>query len=72
MNMDSITADPTLFPLTSANDEESTGAYSGSKRPIKIIARRVNFFSGNQQALVDHNREIARNRVTAIWSKTSA
>ena len=41
-------------------------AYAGSKRSIKIIARRVNFFYGNQQALVDNNMEIARNRVTAI------
>jgi phosphate transport system ATP-binding protein len=60
--MDSITADPTLFPLA----EKSTGAYAGSKRSIKIIARRVNFFYGGQQALVDNNMEIARNRVTAI------
>ncbi len=60
--MDSITADPTLFPLA----EESTGDYAGSKRSIKIIARRVNFFYGGQQALVDNNMEIARNRVTAI------
>jgi phosphate transport system ATP-binding protein len=65
-NMDSITADPTLFPLAGARDEESTGAYSGSKRSIKIIARQVNFFYGGQQALADNNMEIARNRVTAI------
>ena len=64
--MDSITADPTLFPLDGATDEESMAAYSGSKRSIKIIARQVNFFYGNQQALVDNNMEIARNRVTAI------
>ena len=64
--MDSMTADPTLFPLTGAGDEESTGDYAGSKRSIKIVARRVNFFYGNQQALVDNNMEIARNRVTAI------
>ncbi|MGP7988714.1 MAG: phosphate ABC transporter ATP-binding protein PstB [Desulfobaccales bacterium] len=64
--MDSITADPTLFPLEGATDKESTAAYSGSKRSIKIIARQVNFFYGNQQALVDNNMEIARNRVTAI------
>ena len=64
--MDSITADPTLFPLAGATDEESTGDYSGSKRSIKIIARQVNFFYGDQQALVDNNMEIARNRVTAI------
>src|SRR5208337_1450044 len=49
-----------------ATDKESTAAYSGSKRSIKIIARQVNFFYGNQQALVDNNMEIARNRVTAI------
>ena len=41
-------------------------AYAGAKRSIKIIARGVNFFYGNQQALVDNNMEIARNRVTAI------
>ncbi|MFZ0051364.1 MAG: phosphate ABC transporter ATP-binding protein, partial [Desulfobaccales bacterium] len=64
--MDSITADPTLFPLDGATDEESMAAYSGSKRSIKIIARRVNFFYGNQQALIDNNMEIARNRVMAI------
>ena len=62
--MDSITADSAFFPPASATDEES--AYAGSKRSIKIIARRVNFFYGNQQALVDNNMEIARNRVTAI------
>ncbi len=64
--MDSITADSTLFPLAGAADEEATGAYSGSKRSIKIIARRVNFFYGGQQALADNNMEVARNRVTAI------
>jgi phosphate transport system ATP-binding protein len=64
--MDSTAADPTLFPLDGATDEESMAAYSGSKRSIKIIARQVNFFYGNQQALVDNNMEIARNRVTAI------
>ena len=64
--MDSTTADPTLFPLDGATDKESLAAYSGSKRSIKIIARQVNFFYGNQQALVDNNMEIARNRVTAI------
>ncbi len=64
--MDSTTADPTLFPLDGATDKESMAAYSGSKRSIKIIARQVNFFYGNQQALVDNNMEIARNRVTAI------
>ena len=64
--MDSITADPTLFPLDGTIDEKSMAAYSGSKRSIKIIARQVNFFYGNQQALVDNNLEIARNRVTAI------
>ncbi len=64
--MDSVTADPTLFPLDGATDEESMAAYSGSKRSIKIITRQVNFFYGNQQALIDNNMEIARNRVTAI------
>ena len=64
--MDSVTADSTLFPLAGATDEESTGAYAGSKRSIKIIARQVNFFYGGQQALFDNNMEIARNRVTAI------
>jgi ABC-type bacteriocin/lantibiotic exporter with double-glycine peptidase domain len=64
--MDSITADLTLFPLAGATDEESTGAISGAKRFIKIIARHVNFFYGNHQALIDNNLEIARNRVTAI------
>lgn len=64
--MDSITADPTLFPLTGATDEASTGAISASKRSIKIIARQVNFFYGDHQALIDNNTEIARNRVTAI------
>ena len=63
---DSLTADPTLFPLAGAADKESAGAYAGSKRSIKIIARQVNFFYGKQQALVDNNMEIARNRVTAI------
>ncbi len=63
---DSLTADPTLFPLDGAADKESAGAFAGSKRSIKIIARQVNFFYGNQQALVDNNMEIARNRVTAI------
>ena len=62
--MDSITADSTFFPPASAADAGS--AYAGSKRSIKIIARRVNFFYGGQQALVDNNMEIARNRVTAI------
>ena len=62
--MDSITADSAFFPPASAADEGS--AYAGSKRSIKIIARRVNFFYGGQQALVDNNMEIARNRVTAI------
>jgi len=64
--MDSFTADPTIFPLADATDEESTGAYSGSKRSIKIVARQVNFFYGKQQALASNNLEIARNRVTAI------
>ena len=64
--MDSITADPTIFPLAGAPDEASTAAISGSKRSIKIIARQVNFFYGDQQALIDNNMEIARNRVTAI------
>ncbi len=63
---DSLTADPTLFPLSGAADKESAGAFAGSKRSIKIVARQVNFFYGNQQALVDNNMEIARNRVTAI------
>ncbi|MGB7912625.1 MAG: phosphate ABC transporter ATP-binding protein PstB [Desulfobaccales bacterium] len=63
---DSLTIDPTLFPLNGAAAKESAGAYAGSKRSIKIIARQVNFFYGNQQALVDNNMEIARNRVTAI------
>ena len=63
-NMDSITADSTFFPPASATDEGS--AYAGSKRSIKIIARQVNFFYGNHQALIDNNMEIARNRVTAI------
>ncbi len=52
---DSLTADPTLFPLAGAADKESAGAYAGSKRSIKIIARQVNFFYGKQQALVDNN-----------------
>jgi phosphate transport system ATP-binding protein len=64
--MDSITADPTLFPLAGATDEESTSALSGSKRSIKIIASQVNFFYGDHQALIDNNMEIASNRVTAI------
>ncbi|MGP8050969.1 MAG: phosphate ABC transporter ATP-binding protein PstB [Desulfobaccales bacterium] len=64
--MDSITSDSTFFPLAGATDEESTEAISGSKRSIKIIARRVNFFYGDHQALIDNNMEIARNRVTAI------
>ncbi len=64
--MDSSTADPTLFRLDAASDREATADYPGSKRSIKIIARQVNFFYGNQQALIDNNMEIARNRVTAI------
>jgi phosphate transport system ATP-binding protein len=64
--MDSITTDPTLFPLAGPTDEESTGAILASKRSIKIVARQVNFFYGDHQALIDNNLEIARNRVTAI------
>jgi phosphate transport system ATP-binding protein len=64
--MDSITADSAGFPLAGATDEEVTGAISGSKSAIKIIARQVNFFYGDQRALIDNNMEIARNRVTAI------
>jgi phosphate transport system ATP-binding protein len=64
--MDSIMADPAVFPLAGVTDEASTAAISGSKRSIKIIARQVNFFYGDQQALIDNNMEIARNRVTAI------
>ena len=64
--MDSVTADPTFFPLAGAAEAESNAAYAGSKRSIKIIARQVNFFYGGQQALFDNNMEIARNRVTAI------
>lgn len=64
--MDSIMADPTVFPLAGVADEASTAAISGSQRSIKIIARQVNFFYGDQQALIDNNMEIARNRVTAI------
>jgi len=37
-----------------------------SPRPIKIAARGLNFFYGNQQALFDNELEIAANRVTAI------
>ena len=64
--MDSIMADPTVFPLAGVADEASTAAISGSQRSIKIIARQVNFFYGDQQALIGNNMEIARNRVTAI------
>ena len=64
--MDSITADSAIFPLDGATNEASTAAISGSKRSIKVIVRQVNFFYGDQQALIDNNMEIARNRVTAI------
>ncbi len=64
--MDSIMGDPTIFPPAGDTDAESMGAYSGSRRSIKIVARKLNFFYGNQQALIDNNMEIARNRVTAI------
>ena len=64
--MDSIMADPTVFPLAGVADEASTAAISGSQRSIKIIARQVSFFYGDQQALIGNNMEIARNRVTAI------
>jgi phosphate transport system ATP-binding protein len=64
--MDSITADSAIFPIAGDTDESSTAAISGSKKSIKIIARQVNFFYGDQQALIDNYMEIARNRVTAI------
>jgi len=64
--MDSITANPTIFPPVGDTNEESAVVYSSSKRFIKIIARRLNFFYGNQQSLVDNNLEFARNQVTAI------
>jgi phosphate transport system ATP-binding protein len=64
--MDSITVDPALYPLAGTTEAESNGAISGSKRSIKIVARRVNFFYGGHQALIDNTMEIARNRVTAI------
>ncbi len=58
------------FPITAAildealaPEETLTAATTGS---AKIMARRLNFFYGDHQALFDNNLEIARNRVTAI------
>jgi len=67
--MKSLTA--TLnFPITAglmdeatAREDTLTAAASGD---LKIIARQLNFFYGDHQALFDNHLEIARNRVTAI------
>ncbi len=47
---------------TAAPAETSTAGHDG----LKITARQVNFFYGENQALFDNSLEIARNRVTAI------
>ena len=66
--MKSLEASLNLFPFAAdaeeaAAAEETLAVTSGD---LKITAREVNFFYGENQALFDNNLEIATNRVTAI------
>ena len=66
--MKSLEASLNLFPFAAdaeeaAAVEETLAVTSGD---LKIIAREVDFFYGENQALFANNLEIATNRVTAI------
>ena len=66
--MKSLEASLNLFPMAAdfeeaAAAEETLTVTSGD---LKISARQVNFFYGENQALFDNNLDIATNRVTAI------
>jgi phosphate transport system ATP-binding protein len=67
--MKSLSTTLGIFPFASDGAEEAAGAadtLTADSGPLKIIARRVNFFYGEKQALFDNSLEIARNQVTAI------
>ncbi len=69
--MKSLSASLNLYPLAAAGLEEAAASEVtltaiATSSNLKIVARQVNFFYGEHQALFDNNLEIATHRVTAI------
>ncbi len=51
---------------TASRADETTHPSTVGELPVKISARKLNFFYGDHQALINNNLDIAANKVTAI------